>query len=120
MLSPRSRFVPLAIALPLMLGLWLTIGLPIFAELSGAAGGNDAMRDFLFDAGASGATGGNGGDRGPSSPGFVAAAIVDPKVVRQVRLERLLSRTAANVTPRVRTTPHRQAPRERSRRSTPR
>jgi hypothetical protein len=104
-LSPRSRFAPLAIALPLVLGLWLTIGLPIFAELSDTAGGNGAMRDSFFDADASGATGGNGGDRGPSSPGLVAAAMVDPKIVRQVRLERLSARTAADVTTRVRTAP---------------
>jgi hypothetical protein len=45
-----------------VLGLWLTIGLPILAEVSGTAGG-------------------------------VAAAIVDPKIVREVRLERVRLRT---------------------------
>jgi hypothetical protein len=78
-LNPRSRFTPLAIALPLVLGLWLTIGLPIFAELSGTAGGNGAMRDFFFGTEASGATD-SGGGRGASSPGLVAAAIVDPQI----------------------------------------
>jgi hypothetical protein len=51
---PRSRFAPFAIALPLVLGLWLTIGLPILAELSSTAGGGGSMRDIFFDAEASG------------------------------------------------------------------
>ncbi|MFL5920760.1 MAG: hypothetical protein ACJ75D_05565 [Gaiellaceae bacterium] len=89
---PRSRFAPLAIALPLVLGLWLTIGLPIFAELSATAGGGGSMRDFLFDA-AAWRGGGDTGGGGPSSPGLVAAAVVDPKVIRQVQLERLRERT---------------------------
>ena len=93
-LNPRSRFTPLAIALPLVLGLWLTIGLPIFAELSSTAGGNGAMRDLFFGTEASGATG-RSGDPDPSSAGLVAAAIVDPKVVLEMRLERARAKAPA-------------------------
>ena len=32
----RTRFAPVALALPLVTVMWLTIGLPIFAELSGS------------------------------------------------------------------------------------
>src|SRR3954452_3704684 len=97
-LIPRSRFAPLAIALPLVLGLWLTIGLPIFAEMSSTAGGG-SMRDFLFNGEAAGGAGrgGNDGRRGPSSGGTVAAAVVDPKIVREVRLQLLRGRAARYV-----------------------
>src|SRR4051795_2097020 len=87
-LVPRSRLAPLAIALPLVMGLWLTIGLPIFAEVSGTAGGGGPMRDFLFGAAATGGSPGSGDKRGPAA-GTVAAAVVDPKIVREVRLERI-------------------------------
>src|SRR3954453_3988035 len=88
-LVPRSRLAPLALALPLVLGLWLTIGLPILAEVSGTAGGGGPMRDFLFGAAATGGpSGSGGGGRGPAY-GTVAAAVVDPKIVREVRLERI-------------------------------
>src|SRR4029079_6001165 len=86
-LVPRSRLAPLAVALPLVLGLWLTIGLPILAEVSGTTGGGGPMRDFLFGAAATGGSPGSGGDRrGPSGAGTVAAAVVDPRIVREVRL----------------------------------
>src|SRR3954466_7646938 len=88
-LVPRSRLAPLAIALPLVLGLWLTIGLPIFAEVSGTAGGGGPMRDFLFGAAATGGSPGSGGDRRGPGAGAVAAAVIDPKIVREVRLERI-------------------------------
>src|SRR5689334_19297805 len=96
-LVPRSRLAPLAIALPLVMGLWLTIGLPILAEVSGTAGGGGPMRDFLFGAAATGGPNGpEGGKRGPSA-GTVAAAIVDPKIVREVRLQRIREQTALYV-----------------------
>jgi hypothetical protein len=94
-LVPRSRLAPLAIALPLVMGLWLTIGLPILAEVSGTAGGGGPMRDFLFGAAATGGPNGpEGGKRGPSA-GTVAAAIVDPKIVREIRLQRIREQTAS-------------------------
>src|SRR3954463_1661676 len=87
-LVPRSRLAPLAIALPLVLGLWLTIGLPIFAEVSGTAGGGGPMRGFLLGAAATGGSPGSGGDRRGPGASAVAAAVIDPKIVREVRLER--------------------------------
>src|SRR3954471_363693 len=97
-LVPRSRLAPLAIALPLVLGLWLTIGLPIFAEVSGTAGGGGPMRDFLFGAAATGGSPGSGGDRRGPGAGAVAAAVIDPKIVREVRLERIHELTTVYVT----------------------
>ena len=99
-LVPRSRLAPLAIALPLVLGLWLTIGLPIFAEVSGTAGGGGPMRDFLFGAAATGGSPGSGGDKRGPGAGTVAAAVVDPRIVREVRLERIREQTVVYVTRR--------------------
>src|SRR3954447_17308742 len=99
-LVPRSRLAPLAIALPLVLGLWLTIGLPILAEVSGTAGAGGPMRNFLFGAAATGGPpGSGGGGRGPGSI-TVAAAIVDPKIVREVRLERMRQQTTVYISRR--------------------
>jgi hypothetical protein len=67
------------------------------------------MRDFLFDAEASGGSGGTGGTgRGPSSPGVVAAAIVDPRIVRQLQLERRSEHADSGPTPHTR--PHENRP----------
>lgn len=89
--------------MPLVLGLWLTIGLPIYPGVSDTAGREGAMRDVLFDAQASVATG--DGDS-TSSAGLVAAAVVHPTIVRQVRLERLSAQAVAHVTR------HARAPRD--------
>ena len=98
MLVPRSRLAPLAIALPLVLGLWLTIGLPIFAEVSGTAGGGGPMRDFLFGAATGGGSPGSGGDKRGPTASTVAAEVVDPRIVREVRLERIREQTVVYVT----------------------
>ena len=79
----RTRLAPVLIALPLVALLWLTIGLPIFAELSGTSGGGGALQDVFFDTEASAAPGGGGGNE----PQTIAAAVVDPRVVRELRLE---------------------------------
>src|SRR5436309_1092077 len=104
-LVPRSRLAPLAIALPLVLGLWLTIGLPIFAEVSGTAGGGGPMRDFLFGAAATGSPG-SGGDKRDPAGGTVAAAVIDPKIVREVRVERIRERATVYVAQRRRNGEH--------------
>src|SRR3954470_2446072 len=99
-LVPRSRLAPLALALPLVLGLLRRIGLPSLAEVSGTAGAGGPMRDFLFGAAATGGPpGSGGGGRGPGSS-TVAAAIVDPKIVREVRLERIRQQTTVYISRR--------------------
>src|SRR6476660_4336361 len=85
-LVPRSRLAP------------LTIVLPIFAEVSGTAGGGGPMRDFLFGAAATGGSPGSGGDKRGPGAGTVAAAVVDPRIVREVRLERIREQTVVYVT----------------------
>src|SRR3954454_12138825 len=97
-LVPRSRLAPLASGLRLVLGLCLTIWLPIFAEVSGTAGGGGPMRDFLFGAAATGGSPGSGGDRRGPGASAVAAAVIDPKIVREVRLERIRELTTVYVT----------------------
>src|SRR5262249_22484653 len=99
----RSRLAPVLLALPLVTALWLTIGLPVFAELSGTSGGGGTMRDFFFDADATGGARGGGGQRPRGSePETIAAAVVDPRVVREVRIERLREQTIVYVTRRTR------------------
>src|SRR3954447_12688701 len=85
-LVPRSRLAPLPIAPPFVVGLWLGTGLPIFAEVSGTAGGGGPMRDFLFGAAATGGSPGSGGDRRGPGAGVVSVAVIDPKIVCQVCL----------------------------------
>jgi hypothetical protein len=58
-----------------VLGLWLTIGLPILAEVSGTAGGGGPMRDFLFGAAATGGPSGSGGGNRGRGAGIVSAAV---------------------------------------------
>jgi len=108
-LVPRSRLAPLAFALPLVLGLWLTIGLPILAEVSGTTGGGGPMRDFLFGAAATGGSPGSGGDKRGPGAGTVAAAVVDPRIVREVRLERIREQTVVYVSRRHRNGAHKPA-----------
>ena len=90
----RTRFAPVLFALPLVTLMWLTIGLPIFAELSSTGSGNGRARDVSFSTGVNGngSGGGNGGRSGDGVPQTVAAATVSPRIVREVRLirERLL------------------------------
>jgi hypothetical protein len=93
----RTRFAPVALALPLVTLMWLTIGLPIFAELSTAGSGNGRARDVTFRSEIAGD--GSGGDRGGGVPYTVAAATVSPRIVREVRLvreRRLISASAGN------------------------
>ena len=87
----RTRFAPVALALPLVTLMWLTIGLPIFAELSSAGSGNGRARDVTFHSEINGdGSGGGSGGRGVAET--VATATVSPRIVREVRLirERLL------------------------------
>ena len=90
-LVPRSRFAPLAFALPLVAGLWLTIGLPIFAELSSADGAGGSSRSVLFQAEAPGSSGSSGSGGSRDSEPTIALAVIDPKIVQEVRGERVLN-----------------------------
>ena len=46
----RTRLAPFGLALALVTLMWLTIGLPIFAELSSAGSGNGRARDITSSA----------------------------------------------------------------------
>lgn len=87
----RTRFAPVALALPLVTLMWLTIGLPIFAELSSAGGGNGPALDVVF--GSTIAAGGSG-QKGDGSSGrdggaeTISATTVSPAIVREIRLIR--------------------------------
>jgi hypothetical protein len=79
-LFARTRVVPVAFALPLVALLWLTIGLPIFAQLSSATGSGGSTHELFFQADSLDGDGGNGA--GVGAEPTVAAATVDPKIVR--------------------------------------
>ena len=97
----RTRLAPVALALPLVTLMWLTIGLPIFAELSSAGSADGVARDVVFGSAIAGSgTGGHrpgGSDDRGSVAETVAAATVSPSIVREVRLlrERVLIRVSA-------------------------
>src|SRR6187431_123991 len=84
----RTRFAPVALALPLVTLMWLTIGLPIFAELSSPGGQDTGSRDVVFGSGIPGrAAGGGSMPRGHNSGGTtmtIAAATVSPAIAREV------------------------------------
>src|SRR6476659_1534508 len=86
----RTRFAPVALALPLVTLMWLTIGLPIFAEVSVAGGGDGRARDVAFGAEIAdrGSGGGNGGRNANGAADTVVAATVRPRIVREIRLIR--------------------------------
>src|SRR4029450_3331979 len=86
----RARFAPVALALPLVTLMWLTIGLPIFAELSSAGGGPSGGAGGIFGSASAGTAGGGGSQPRGNSPNgtttTIAAATVSPAIVRAVRL----------------------------------
>src|SRR6266536_401235 len=79
-LFARTRVAPVAFALPLVALLWLTIGLPIFAQLSSATGSGGSTHELFFQADSLDGDGGNGA--GVGAEPTVAAATVDPRIVR--------------------------------------
>ena len=100
----RTRFAPVALALPLVTLMWLTIGLPIFAEVSVAGGGDGRARDVAFGAEIAnrGSGGGNGGRNANGAADTVVAATVRPRIVREIRLIReraLISASAGTGSP---------------------
>ena len=100
----RTRFAPVAFALPLVTLMWLTIGLPIFAEVSVAGGGDGRARDVAFGAEIAnrGSGGGNGDRNANGAADTVVAATVRPRIVREIRLIReraLISASAGTGSP---------------------
>jgi hypothetical protein len=83
----RTRLAPVALALPLVTLMWLTIGLPIFAELSSAGSADGVARDVVFGSAIAGSGTGahrpGGDDRGGGRDR--RGGDVSPKIVR-VRL----------------------------------
>src|SRR4051812_35897491 len=88
-LKVRSRGLPVLLAFPLVAILWMTIGLPLLAEVAGAVGSNRSLRDTAFEAsGGSGGAGGSGSQerRDPATRTVVAVSFA-PSVVRAVEIE---------------------------------
>jgi hypothetical protein len=80
----RSRFLPVVLAGPIVVVLWVTIGLPMLSQLTGAAGGNRLARKVVFEAQA-GAPGEPG--RGDAAPATAAAAVVSKRVLAAYHAE---------------------------------
>src|SRR6266566_7641526 len=72
----RGRFLPAVVALPVVAVLWVTVGLPVLSQVTGAGGGNRLARSVVFAAQATGS-----GGRDSSVPQTEAAAIVSEKVL---------------------------------------
>src|SRR5205085_3942519 len=92
----RTRFLPAVVALPVVAVLWVTVGLPVLSQVTGASGGNRIARDVLFATQANGAGGGAGA--GSAVPQTEAAAIVSHQVLAAYPAEvakRLQARTSA-------------------------
>ena len=96
----RTRFLPAVVALPVVAVLWVTVGLPVLSQVTGAGGSNRLARSVVFAAQAAGSGGGAGG--ASSVPQTEAAAIVSEKVLAAYHAEvakraRARARTAAKV-----------------------
>jgi hypothetical protein len=80
--TPRSRirFLPAVIALPAVAVLWLTVGLPVLSQVTGAGAGNRQTRNVVFSTEASGGGSGSGAG-GSAAPQTVAAATVSNQVL---------------------------------------
>jgi hypothetical protein len=81
----RTRFLPAVVALPVVAILWVTVGLPVLSQVTGAGGSNRLARSVVFAAQAAGSGGGPGGVS--SVPQTEAAAIVSEKVLAAYHAE---------------------------------
>ena len=79
----RPRFVPVLLAGPIVVVLWVTIGLPMLSQLTSAAGVNRLTRKVVFEAQGGAPEGGGGG----GAPTTEAAAIVSKQVLAAYRAE---------------------------------
>jgi hypothetical protein len=96
----RTRFLPAVVALPVVAVLWVTVGLPVLSQVTGAGGSNRLARSVVFAAQATGTGGGTGG--ASSVPQTEAATIVSEKVLAAYHAEvakraRARARAAAKV-----------------------
>jgi len=94
----RARFLPAVVALPAVAALWLTVGLPVLSQVTGAGAGNRRTRNVVFSTEAGGGSDGSTG--GTGTPQTVAAATVSDKVLASYRAEVALSRARAHATAR--------------------
>ena len=78
----RPRFVPVLLAGPIVVVLWVTIGLPMLSQLTSAAGVNRLARKVVFEAQGGAPEGAGGG-----APTTEAAAIVSKQVLAAYRAE---------------------------------
>ncbi|MDP9308645.1 MAG: hypothetical protein M3P15_10120, partial [Actinomycetota bacterium] len=72
-------------ALPLVAALWVTVGLPVLSQLTGATGGNRVSRKVVFEAHANGQGGGAAG--GAAAPLAEATATVSKQVLAAYHAE---------------------------------
>ena len=72
-------------ALPLVAALWVTVGLPVLSQLTGATGGNRLSRKVVFEAHANGQGGGAAG--GAAAPLAEATATVSKQVLAAYHAE---------------------------------
>src|SRR5262249_57003211 len=79
----RVRFLPAVVALPAVAVLWLTVGLPVLSQVTGAGAGNRLARNVVFSMEASGS--GSGG--GSAAPPSVAAATVSDQALASYHAE---------------------------------
>ena len=81
----RARFLPALMALPAVGVLWLTVGLPMLSQLTGAGGSGPLARTVVFETQASGS--GAGGDGGAPAPQTVASVTVSNDVLSSYHAE---------------------------------
>src|SRR5919198_5515040 len=84
--TPRSlsRFLPVVLAGPIVVVLWVTIGLPMLSQLTSAAAGNSVAHKVVFEAQPT-APGGSGASQG--APATAAAAVVSKEVLASYHAE---------------------------------
>jgi hypothetical protein len=81
----RTRFLPAFVALPVVAVLWVTVGLPVLSQVTGAGGSNRLARSVVF--GAQATRMGDGTEGSSSVPQTEAAAIVSEKVLAAYHAE---------------------------------
>lgn len=86
--APRSRvrFLPAVVALPAVAALWLTVGLPVLSQVTGAGAGNRQARNVVFSTEARAGDSG-GSAAGAATPQTVAAATISNKVLASYHAE---------------------------------